>query len=117
MASLLLVDTQCEVLKSMQIDLKEEGFQVSLARNSEEAYRIAAQNAPEAVIIDTLPSFDMKSAVHMLRSFNESIRIAFVSESRETELEVLALDDGADDFIRRPISPQLFVRKIKALLR
>lgn len=116
-SSLLLVERDRNGMSELTAFLRGEGFQVDITHNNTEAIKIIESQNPAAVILDSAPGTDDLDAIHYIRSLSSDLRIALLSASKRDDFEMRVFDCGADDFIRKPVSPQLFVRKIKALLR
>ena len=104
----------------MSYNLKKEGFDVTTAANGKDALILAAQIKPNLIILDIMmPELDGIEVCRRLRAqaeFNETI-IAFLTARDEDLSQIIALDVGGDDFIAKPIKPQVLVSRVKALLR
>ncbi len=56
---ILIIDTDEEILSSVQTALKTEGFQTKVCSNSREAIRIAKEEQPQLVLLELLmPELD-----------------------------------------------------------
>lgn len=51
-ASVLVVDDEDHILKLYQEELTEEGYQVTIATNAEQALRVAETESPDVVVLD-----------------------------------------------------------------
>jgi len=120
MTKILLVDDEQDILEFMSYTLKNEGYEVLLARNGNEAVALAKKEYPQLIILDIMmPEMDGIEACKEIRQIgflNETI-IAFLSARNEDYTQVTGFDAGADDYMIKPIRPKVFLSRIKALLR
>ena len=120
MTKILIVDDELDILDFLSYNLKKEGFDVTTAANGKDALVLAAQTKPNLIILDIMmPELDGIEVCRRLRAkteFNETI-IAFLTARDEDLSQIIALDVGGDDFIAKPIKPQVLVSRVKALLR
>ena len=120
MTKILIVDDENDILDFLSYNLKKEGFDVTTAANGKDALVLAAQTKPNLIILDIMmPELDGIEVCRRLRAkteFNETI-IAFLTARDEDLSQIIALDVGGDDFIAKPIKPQVLVSRVKALLR
>ncbi|MFT6336227.1 MAG: two-component system alkaline phosphatase synthesis response regulator PhoP [Saprospiraceae bacterium] len=116
----LIVDDEEDIIEFLSYNLKKEGYNVETAYNGMEAIKIAKSFNPHLIVLDIMmPEYDGIEVCDMLRSddqFNNTI-IAFLTARNESFTQVTALETGGDDFINKPIKPNVFKSRIKALLR
>ena len=116
----LIVDDEEDIIEFLSYNLKKEGYNVETASNGMEAIKIAKSFDPHLIVLDIMmPEYDGIEVCDMLRSeeqFNKTI-IAFLTARNESFTQVTALETGGDDFINKPIKPNVFKSRIKALLR
>ena len=117
---ILIVDDEEDILQFVSYNLKKEGFNVSTANNGRKALIIAEQELPDLIILDIMmPEMDGVEVCRQLRTntrFDDTI-IAFLTARNEDFSQIVALDEGGDDFISKPIKPRVLISRIKALLR
>lgn len=118
--SILLVDDEPDILEFLSYNLKKSGFSVFTADNGNKAIEIAQKVNPDLIILDIMmPRMDGIEACSQLKNlpdFKETI-IAFLTARTEDYTQIAGLDAGADDFIKKPIRPNVFISRVKALLR
>ncbi len=114
---ILVVDDEMPIAEILKYNLEEEGYQVILAFNGEEALQKVATENPDLVILDIMmPQKDGYTACREIRQ-KSSIPIIMVS-AREDEVDkVLGLELGADDYVTKPFSAREVVARVKAALR
>lgn len=117
---ILLVDDEADILEFLSYNLRKEGFDVKCARNGLEAMDISIQFRPDLIILDVMmPGMDGYEACRQIRShpdLKETV-VAFLTARGEDMSQVEGFDSGADDYIRKPVRPRVFISRVKALLR
>lgn len=120
MTKILIVDDEQDILEFVSYNLKKEGFDIETAQNGKSALEKAAKFRPHLVVLDIMmPEMDGVEVCRQLREkpeFNQTI-IAFLTARDEDLSLIRALDVGGDDYITKPIKPQVLVSRVKALLR
>jgi two-component system, OmpR family, alkaline phosphatase synthesis response regulator PhoP len=120
MTKILIVDDELDILEFVGYNLKKEGFEVEMAQNGKMALEAAARFRPHLIVLDIMmPEMDGVEVCRQLRSkpdFNQTI-IAFLTARDEDLSLIRALDVGGDDYITKPIKPQVLISRVKALLR
>ncbi|MFA8433282.1 MAG: response regulator [Marinifilaceae bacterium] len=117
---ILVVDDDVVILKFIEFTLKGLGYKTTLAQNGKEAIEKAQQQLFDLIISDLyMPLMDGNQLVRQLRKTPEYRHTPFIFLSGNTEEEtwIKNLNDGADDFITKPIKQKVFVSKIKAHLK
>ncbi len=113
----LLVDDEPEICELINLYLSREGFEVSTAKNSQEALKLAREKEPDLIILDILlPGIDGIEICMELRKITE-VPIIFLSCKGESEDKIMGLTVGGDDYITKPFSPGEMVARVKAHLR
>jgi two-component system, OmpR family, alkaline phosphatase synthesis response regulator PhoP len=120
MTKILVVDDEEDILDFLSYNLKKEGFEVSTASNGTDALAIAHKLLPDLIILDIMmPELDGIEVCRRLRAqsqFQQTI-ITFLTARDEDFTQIKALDVGGDDYITKPIKPQVLISRVKALLR
>lgn len=119
-SSVLLVDDEADILEFLAYNLRKEGFSVHCAQNSEEAVAVAAATRPDLIILDVMmPGNDGYETCRRIRSLPDMDRtvIAFLSARGEDLSQIEGFEAGADDYIRKPVRPRVFISRVRALLR
>ncbi len=117
----LLVDDD-PVLRSLASALlSQEGFDVEEVDDADGALAaISANGAPQLMVLDLgLPGMGGRELLGRLRSVDTLRRmpIIILTGSADEDLEPVLMDEGADDYIRKPIDPPRFVARVKAAAR
>lgn len=117
--TLLLVDDEAGLREALaeQFELSEE-FKIAHAQNAHEAIRLAADLAPDIVIMDVgLPDLDGREAVKDMRRAGFRRPIIMLS-GRDSEADmVVGLDSGANDYVAKPFRFAELLARVRAQLR
>ena len=120
MTKILIVDDEIDILEFLSYNLRKEGFEVVTASNGADALKIANETRPNLIILDIMmPEIDGIEVCRRLREqphFNNTT-ITFLTAREEDFTQIQALDVGGDDYITKPIKPQVLISRVKALLR
>lgn len=119
-AHILLVDDEEDILELMGYNLEQEGYEVATARDGLRALEIAEKEKPDLIVLDIMmPGMNGIEVCERLRQKAHLRRtpILMLTARTEEEDEIVGLDSGADDYVAKPVSPQLIVSRIEALLR
>jgi two-component system, OmpR family, alkaline phosphatase synthesis response regulator PhoP len=118
--TILLIDTNVEMLANIEAALKAEGFKVFVSINSHEAIELAKQEHPNLILVDLLmPELDGIDICLELRQ-DEKLKntlIVFHTETSEDYSQIAAFNAGADDYIIKPVKIRVLVSRLKALLK
>lgn len=117
---ILVVDDEEDILEILKYNLQKEGFIVKTAGDGLAALQAAKEFEPHLIILDIMmPGMDGIEVCQKLRQmekFQHTI-IAFLTARSEAFTQISALDTGGDDFINKPIKPNVLKSRINALLR
>jgi two-component system alkaline phosphatase synthesis response regulator PhoP len=117
---ILLVDDEPDILEFLGYNLRKEGYNVFTATNGTEAISIAKKEIPELIVLDVMmPEMDGMEVCKELRKISslKNVMVAFLTARNEDYSQITGFDSGADDYITKPIKPNVFVSRVKALLR
>lgn len=117
---ILLVDDEADVLEFLSYNLKKEGYDVYKAKNGRKGLEIAEEALPHLIILDVMmPEMDGIDACRAIRAIPalKASLIVFLTARGEDYSQIAGFKAGADDYITKPIKPNLLTSRIKALLR
>jgi len=117
LARVLIVDDEPQILRFLRPALEASDYDVLHAATGREALRIAANSAPDVIILDLgLPDMDGKDVLAAARAFTQAPVLILSARDRETE-KIAALDLGADDYIEKPFAIGELLARLRAALR
>jgi len=117
--NVLVVDDEEDVVEVVSHFLEEEGYRVDKAYDGEDALDKASSKTDLIVLDIMLPGLDGYEVCQRLRSRveTETIPIIFLSAKTEEDDQIKGLMMGGDDYLTKPVSPQVIVAHVKAVLR
>jgi len=119
--TILVVDENAKTINGIrEIITEQEDVTVLSARTADVAVELAWRRKPDMVIANKdLIDLSGWDVLGILKKNEPTRRIAFImlDESSCAEDEARALNLGADDYISKPLKRDVFVARIKAVLR
>jgi two-component system, OmpR family, KDP operon response regulator KdpE len=113
----LIVEDEDAMVQLLAKNLEARGFAVSVATSGQVALRMAANAAPEIVLIDLgLPDVDGVEVIEGIRGWS-SVPIIVLSARHQEGEKVRALDAGADDYLTKPFGLDEFFARVRANTR
>ena len=117
MYNILVVDDDKEIVESIEIYLKNEGFNIFKAYNGIEALEILVEKEIHLILMDIMmPKLDGIKATIKIRE-EKNIPIILVSAKSEDTDKIIGLNIGADDYITKPFSLIVLISKVNAFMR
>jgi two-component system KDP operon response regulator KdpE len=113
----LVVDDEVAIRRSVRAGLTARGYEVREAENGERAVAAVAEDPPDVVILDLgLPDIDGVDVCRRIRGWSQ-VPIVVLSAEASDYRKVLALDEGADDYVTKPFSMPELLARIRVALR
>jgi len=113
----LLVEDEESFIDALTIGLDREGFDVSVARDGQEAVQKFADDGADVVLLDLmLPKMSGLDVCRVIRSTSD-VPIIVVSAKSEEVDAVVMLELGADDYVTKPYRLRELIARIRAVLR
>src|SRR5512142_303837 len=117
MADIALVDDDKNILASVTMLLEQEGYHVRSFSDGASALTALTATPPDLAILDIkMPRMDGLELLRRLRQ-NADLPVIFLTSKDEEIDELMGLNAGADDYIRKPFSHRLLLERVKAVLR
>ena len=115
---ILLVDDEEDFSDSLSEGLRNEGYVVDIALNGEEALFLYDLYPYDLALLDlNLPDTDGLVLCENFRSKNPKVLICILSARGEVFERIDGLDQGADDYLSKPIHFDELLARIRALWR
>jgi two-component system nitrogen regulation response regulator NtrX len=103
--SVMIVDDEPFILKSLSGILSDEGFEIFTASNGYEALKRIEQEAPDLVLLDIwMPGLDGIETLKEIKKSNPVIQVIIITGHGSIETAVSATKLGAFDLIEKPLS-------------
>lgn len=119
MRKVLMLDHHPDNLEIINT-LSNRGYKVICAKNSNEVIKFAKEELPSLIILDIiLPvkySFNLCKILRLQPEFKDTL-IIFLTAFDDDQAEIEALKIGADEYIKKPINPEILVSRINLWFR
>jgi two-component system, OmpR family, alkaline phosphatase synthesis response regulator PhoP len=116
----LIADDEPDILEILKYNLEKEGYQVSTAKDGNEALDKAKQYQPDLIVLDMMmPKKNGLEVLELLRlqpTFKDTL-IMFLTALNDETTQLRGFSTGADDYVSKPVSTNVFVSKVNALFR
>lgn len=117
MARILIIEDDAEIRKIEADYLKNSGYDVVVASDGKSGELMATTQSVDLILLDlNLPEQDGVEVCKKVRR-NSGIPIIMVTARTKEIDELIGLEVGADDYLRKPFSPKVMVARVKALLK
>ena len=117
MTSVLAVDDDPAILRTLMINLRARAYEVQTAADGRSALQIVAEEEPDVIILDLgLPDMDGVAVLRQLRSAHQT-PVVVLSARQESDDIVEALDEGADDYVTKPFGMEELLARVRTALR
>ncbi|MEK7396406.1 MAG: response regulator [Candidatus Poribacteria bacterium] len=115
---ILVVDDEPMNVRLMELNLKSEGYTIITAYNGEEALQKFKSEKPDLILLDIMmPIMDGNEVCRHIRSDFKDRWTPIIMATALGDRKVQSLDDGADDFIVKPIDRYELLARVRSLLR
>jgi two-component system, OmpR family, KDP operon response regulator KdpE len=115
--TVLVVEDDLSVIRVLRAALRSRGYQVASARTGQAAIDAVEQVRPAVILLDLgLPDFDGVEVCRQLRA-HSTVPIIVVTAEEADGRKVLALDEGADDYVTKPFSTPELMARLRVALR
>lgn len=117
MSTILIIDDEPQIRRLLRVVLEAEDYKVLEAENGQAGLVEAASRRPDAVILDLgLPDLPGVEVLKRLREWS-SVPVLILSVQDAEEDKVVALDEGADDYVIKPFNSQELLARLRVLFR
>ncbi len=117
-ASILVVEDEAKLAQFMELELKYEGYQVTVANDGLLGLTNAREGDFDLILLDwMLPGISGLEICKRLRQTGSKVPIILVTAKDDISDRVAGLDAGADDYIVKPFSLEELLARVRASLR
>lgn len=115
---ILVVDDEPSISMLIEFNVKLAGYEVQSVYDGEAVFDALQQFRPDLIILDLmLPKMDGFQVCRKLRSQDNLVPIIMLTAMHDLSDKIAGLDNGADDYMTKPFSPQELISRIQAILR
>ncbi len=118
-ARILVADDEPHIRRILQFLLEQDGYEVGLAEDGEEAWQAVASFRPDLVLLDVMmPRRDGFSVLEIIRAGFETARLPVImlTAKSDTVDKVTGLKGGANDYIVKPFNHEELLLRVTNLL-
>ena len=117
MAKILVVDDEKVLVKGVKFNLENEGYQVEVGYDGQEAVDLAREGSFDLIMLDLMmPKIDGLQACMRIREFSNVPIIMLTAKGEDTD-KIIGFECGADDYITKPFNLLELKARVRALLR
>ena len=114
---ILVVDDEPSIVTFLSIGLRSEGYDVVEARDGRQALERFHEFDPDLVVLDRmLPDLDGAEVCARIRNVSR-VPVLMLTARNEVDDRVTGLEQGADDYVGKPIRLHELAARVRALLR
>ena len=115
---ILIVDDQAAVREELAYALRYEGYEPTEARDGDAALAAVEETAFQVVLLDIkMPGLDGMQVLSQLRKDHPELPVIMISGHGDIETAVVAVKQGATDFLPKPFDTDRVLVSVKAALR
>ena len=116
--TILVVDDEKLIVKGIKFSLEQEGMQVDVAYDGEEALALIKEKDYDLVVLDVmLPDINGFEVCRKIREKSKTVGIIMLSAKDMDEDVLSGFISGADDYVKKPVSTTILLAKVEALYR
>ena len=120
MSTILVIDDDELVSRTLQRALKMYGYQVMVSNSGTEGLQLARRHRPELFILDIMmPGADGYQVCRQIRGdpLLKDLPVLFLTAKAKDEDKIEGFRAGADDYLSKPFNMEELQLRVKAILR
>jgi DNA-binding response OmpR family regulator len=116
--TILLVDDDLLLCRSLARNLKQRGFDVVVAHSANECFEVATSRTIDMILLDwILPDRDGVALLRDLREAGITVPVIMLTGETAVTAKVRAFDQGADDYLVKPFVVDELIARVDAHIR
>lgn len=113
----LVIDDEPQIRRAVKVALEAHGYEVEVAGDGAAGLEKIATWAPDAVVLDlVMPGSDGLQVLRDTRTWSD-VPIIVLSARGQEQDKVVALDQGADDYLTKPFGMAELLARLRVVLR
>lgn len=120
MSLIYIVEDDSNIREIETIALRNSGYQVQAFETAREFFRKMDERVPDLVLLDVMlpdqSGYDIVKKIRLTPAIKKLPVIMITAKTSEIDM-IKGLDDGADDYIKKPFSIMELISRVKAILR
>ncbi|MDX6651461.1 MAG: two-component system, OmpR family, phosphate regulon response regulator PhoB [Solirubrobacterales bacterium] len=117
--TILIAEDEPDIRDLVSFRLERAGYDVILAEDGQEALELAIEHRPDLAILDVMmPRMDGLELTRRIRAEQTiaAMPIILLTASVQDQAVTEGFRAGADDYMRKPFSPQELLSRVEAVL-
>ena len=116
MTKILIVEDEKHIADGLKFNLEAEGFEVAIAETGEKGLQLVSGQS--AIVLDVmLPGITGFEVARQLRERRDYTPILMLTALGRPEDVIHGFEAGADDYLPKPFELEVFLARLKGLLR
>ncbi len=116
--TILVVEDDKDIQELIYEILNSEGYKVLTAGNGLDGYQIYKEEKLDLLILDIMmPKMDGYQLAKLIRKKDDKLPIIMLTALEEEYDEIKGFEIGADDYITKPFSFNVLIRRVNAILK
>lgn len=117
MRRILIVDDEFSSVEALELLLREEGYEVTVASNGRQALDRLEESAHDLIVTDyMMPVMNGAQLIEALRADSRHARLPVLLMSGASESVLRPLTTAYNAFLRKPFDIDTLLEQVKALL-
>ncbi|MBK4729723.1 response regulator transcription factor [Oxynema sp. CENA135] len=115
---ILAIEDEAKLAAFIELELKYEGYHVTVASDGLSGLKAAREHHPDLVILDwMLPGMSGLEVCRRLRATGDRVPVILLTAKDDISDRVAGLDAGADDYVVKPFSIEELLARVRAQVR
>jgi DNA-binding response OmpR family regulator len=115
---ILVVDDEVTITSILSPLLERAGFNVIVAADGNQGLKMVADHLPDLIVLDVLmPRVNGREMLRALRHQGNWTPVILLTQVGDSSERIMALGEGADDYLNKPFDPYELIARIQAVLR
>jgi DNA-binding response OmpR family regulator len=115
LTKVLVIDDDILLTKTFKDALNPNTFEVFVTNSGSEGIELVRQLEPEVIVLDLMmPGMNGWEVCRAIRTFSQ-VPILILSAVVDPEMVMQALDEGADDYMIKPVAFSVLASRLKRL--
>ncbi len=116
---ILIVEDDPVIVLSLEFLMEQNGYEVNIARDGDEAMRAFQEPPPDLILMDVmlpkLSGYELCQTLRAKKKFDKTKIVLLTAKGREVDVKK-GLTLGADTYVTKPFSTRDLVQTVKSLL-
>lgn len=115
---ILVIEDEQDMADFIRDILVQEGYQVFVEQKGISGLKVAEKVDPELVLLDlNLPDIDGRTVCKRIKDTSAGIQVIMLTAQGSPQEVAQGLNLGADDYIAKPVIPEVLLARVRARLR